>query len=153
MDIYLTSIEEALTYIIRHNNLEGFVSRISIFIPSELDRFYIAVVIELSFDYLHNIDQMIEHLLEIFNSYDLFEISILESFENDINVSLTPVGQSCHGYGSKLFKQHCDNRFFFVYPMDGKEMTIYQCINIVHNGHDPQPPYCLSSHMMSVVAD
>lgn len=42
---------------------------------------------------------------------------------------------------------------FFVYPMDGKEMTIYQCINIVHNGHDPQPPYCLSSHMMSVVAD
>lgn len=67
-------------------------------------------------------------------------------------MSLTPVGQSFHSYGSKLFEKHCDNRFF-VNPMDGKEMKLYQCISMVPYRHDQQHPYCSSSHMMAIVAD
>lgn len=67
-------------------------------------------------------------------------------------MSLTPVGQSFHSYGSKLFEKHCDNRFF-VNPMDGKEMKLYQCISMVPYRHDQRHPYCSSSHMMAIVAD
>eukprot|EP00105_Crassostrea_gigas_P039566 XP_019923714.1 PREDICTED: uncharacterized protein LOC109619017 [Crassostrea gigas] len=152
LDIYSIGIVNALRDVMKENNLEDFLCRITVLGPSEPFGFYMAVVIELSINYLHNINQMIKHLLNIFKRYHVLEIPILYPMDKIVNISLSLVGQSFHVYGNSLFEKYFEHRLF-VNPMSGKEMKVHQSFSMVNYGNAKQRPNCLRGGMMSIVAD
>lgn len=123
----------------------------SALLPSNSDDNFLAVVIELSIKHLHDIDQMIQYILDIFNSHRKLAV-LADPHRGENYVSLALVGQSFHGHGGTLFEKNLWDRFY-VNPMSGIEMRLYQSLNVVDYANVQQRPNCFRGDMMSVVAD
>lgn len=143
------SILDAFQVFLRRKNLKKYLCRISIL--GSVDVLYIAMVIELSISKLHNIDQMLKYLLNIFSSFNLNNIPQYIPFNTFIDISFSLVGQSFHVYGSNLFHKVIEKRCY-VHPGSGKEMVLYNNLNALNQEHDERKN-CLRGQMMSIVAD
>ena len=157
MEMYIFAVQDFLSNVLDSYNLTGYLCKMSVLTPDKSDGVFLAVVIELSLNFLHNVDLMIEHLLNIFQGYKEFSVHI-QSLNHNVNLSLSIVGQSFHLYGGNLFEQSLFlNKGFYVNPMSGRQMRFYHSVNVIpyvkrlNPGHKQQ--HCLRKDMTSIVAD
>lgn len=94
---------------------------------------------------------MIQYILDIFNSHRKLAV-LADPHRGENYVSLALVGQSFHGHGGTLFEKNLWDRFY-VNPMSGIEMRLYQSLNVVDYANVQQRPNCFRGDLMSVVAD
>eukprot|EP00105_Crassostrea_gigas_P033913 XP_019918061.1 PREDICTED: adhesion G protein-coupled receptor E2-like [Crassostrea gigas] len=141
------SILDEFLIFLERKNLRRYLCRISILGSVEFDHDVLdmAMVVELSISNLHNIDQMLEYMLNIFKSFNLNNIPPHPPFTSVVNISFSLVGQSFHVYGSNLFNKDIEQRFY-VNPVSGKEMLVYDSLDVSRQS-------CLRGQMMSIVAD
>ncbi|XP_052717277.1 uncharacterized protein LOC128189639 isoform X1 [Crassostrea angulata] len=152
VEIYTTSVVDSLQGVLQLYNLTDYLCRMVALVPSDhSDGNFLAVVIELSIQHLHDVDNMIQHLIDIFNSHQKLAL-IVEPLIGEVNLSLSLVGQSFHVYGSALFEKSLNNRLY-INPMSGKELIVYQSENLAYDGYNSQRSHCFRGHMMSTVAD
>ncbi|XP_061163320.1 uncharacterized protein LOC133172453 [Saccostrea echinata] len=151
MQFYTPLVRQALQDILSHRNMTKYLCRISALIPSSTDEMFLAIVLELSINHFHNVDLMIENLVNMFSKLNMTLNSelMVSPFRGLISV----LGQSFHIYGGSLFGRAIKYRYYFN-PMNGHEMHLYDSINMLNdNRYDPTRPHCLKDQMMVVAAD
>ncbi|XP_062610698.1 uncharacterized protein LOC134272489 [Saccostrea cucullata] len=148
-DKNLREIESAMANVIIVENLYDYLCRISILAPSKSD--FLAIVLELSVGHYHNVDFMIQKLMNIFSEQKL-PINI-PSLGREIYVKLSVVGQRFHIHGNSLFATQIHGRCY-LNPMNMEKLKLHPGVpelNVLQ--YDYRRPYCLKNDMAVVVAD